>query len=188
MRLGQLAGDAQFAGAEHGVGYGKRLAQAILPLKEDKRQGEIGKGGQRFFLIRTAAGKKSQKGERLRRDAAPRQRGHRRARPRHHGHRNPRRPASPDQPITGVGHQRQSGVGHQSQRPAFVQQRQHLVQLALFIMIVKAHEPLGLHLATLTQQTRTAGILRQNKVRLLQHGTGAGRKITRVAKRRRHYP
>ena len=69
-----------------------------------------------------------------------------------------------------------------------MQQRQHFVQLGLFIMIVKAHEPLGLHFATLAQQTRPAGILRQNEVRLLQHGTGAGRKITRVAKRRRHYP
>lgn len=71
MRFGQFAGNAKFPWAEHGMGNRERFAQSVLTFKEDKRQCQIGKGRQRLFLIRAAAGKEPQKRERLRRDAAP---------------------------------------------------------------------------------------------------------------------
>ena len=89
---------------------------------------------------------------------------------------------------TGIPAARQPGVGNERKRPAFVQQAQHFVQLALFVMVMKAHEPLGFHPAALAQQPRPAGVLRKNRIRAFQDFPRAGRKITRVAKRRRHYP
>ena len=91
MRFGQFAGNAKFPWAEHGMGNRERFAQSVLTFKEDKRQCQIGKGRQRLFLIRAAAGKEPQKRERLRRDAAPGERRHGRTRPRNHRYGNPRR-------------------------------------------------------------------------------------------------
>ena len=100
----------------------------------------------------------------------------------------PRRAAGPDQPVAGVGHQRQPGVGNKRKRPTSIQQAQHFVQLALFVMVMKTHEPLGFHPTALAQQPRPAGIFRKDHIRAFQHFPRTGRKITRVAKRRRHYP
>ena len=122
------------------------------------------------------------------RDAAPGERRHGRTRPRNHRYGNPRRAAGPDQPVAGVGHQRQPGVGNKRKRPASIQQAQHFVQLALFVMVMKTHEPLGFHPTALAQQPRAAGIFRKDHIRAFQHFPRTGRKITRVAKRRRHYP
>jgi len=188
MRFSQFAGNTKFPRTEHGMGRRERFAQSVLTFKEDKRQCQIGKGRQRLFLIRAAAGEEPQKRERLRRDAAPGERRHGRTRPRNHRYGNPRRAAGPYQPVAGVGHQRQPGVGNKRKRPAFVQQAQHFVQLALFVMVMKAHEPLGFHPTALAQQPRPAGIFRKDHIRAFQHFPRTGRKITRVAKRRRHYP
>ncbi len=188
MRFGQLAGDAQLARAKHGMGYGQRVPQPVLTFKEDQRQCEIGEGGQRLFLIRPAAGQEPQKREGLRSNTASREGRHGRARTGYDGNRDTLPAAGADQPVTGIGHQRQPGIGDESQRLPFVQKGKDLGELVLLVMVVKAEKTSSLHPAALAEQPGPAGILGKDHGRAFEHLAGAGGKITRVAKRRRHYP
>ena len=93
-------------------------------------------------------------------------------------------PAGPHQPVAGIGHQRRSRIGHQRGRTARLKMPQHFRLLLGLVVIMKTDKTPHGNAALRAEQPRATRILGQHEIGLGQRLTRAGRKITRVAKRR----
>ena len=191
MGFGQFTADGQIARPQNAGRQSQTFLEAVLALEKNQGAGHMGERLQQGFASGRVARQKAQKGVRQGRDAGGGQGGRRGGRAGRRRNRQALLAAGPHQAVAGVGQQGGARVGNQGQVAALTQQAQHFFLAFGFIVVVKTEKTAALEVADAAETAeleRAAGVLGQDQVRVFQNFARPGRKVTRVAKRRGHYP